>query len=256
MVTLKNLRASPSIFLHSSVARNQTSQHMLGDLRGSSQSVIKAASLLLSLKTNPIWNGARYLPPNTVLTCMLLRRNSSRLRIYSGAGNSTGFSPSPSLHSKHPSVVSWNARALAHHNLQLRQQKVNAVLALCRQYTVVALLEVHGSLLAQQSILARCLRSHFLFCSQVKDCHGFSLPDAGGICILVSRSLFAPVCAASNPIDPPPPPIAASFSEIECGRAVQLSIVFQSFLQKGIRKSCSFSLFITLVFPLSLPGTL
>ena len=229
---------------------------MLGDLRGSSQSVIKRSSLLLSLKTNQILNGTRHLPPNTVSTCMLLRRNSLRVRIYSGAGNSTGFSPSPFFAFEAPiSCVSWNARALAHHNLQLRQQKVNEVLALRRQYTVVALVEVHGSLLAQQSILARCLRSHFLLCSQVENCHGLSLPDAGGICILVARSLFGPFAQHRIP--------SAHLLPRQLHLA-KSSVVELSNCPYCLRASCRkvsanhvrFSFFITLVFPLSLPGTL
>ena len=127
---------------------------------------------------------------------------------------------------------------LAHHNLQIRQQKVNEVLALCGQYAVVAFLGGHGSLLARQNILARCLRTHFLFCSQVKDSNGETLPDAGGICLLVGRSLFGQFCPVSKPPDPPPPS-AALFREIGHGRAVHSSTFSQSFLQEGLTKSVS-----------------
>ena len=89
------------------------------------------------------------------------------------------------------SCVAWNSKAVAHHNLQIRQQKADAVLALCRQYTVAAFLEAHASILAQQNILATCLRTHFLSCSKVQDSQGETLPDAGGMRLLLGRTLFS-----------------------------------------------------------------
>ena len=88
------------------------------------------------------------------------------------------------------SFVGWNARALIHHEKHLRDSKLREVFALCKEFDVVALCEVHGEPAAMVSLLALCRRTHHLLYSHVRFSNGEFNFAAGGICLLVNKRLF------------------------------------------------------------------
>ena len=127
-------------------------------------SATKSLCSLLLPRTRLIVYGFPTLPFNITWTCLPLRQSSRRVRT-SSVGSTTGSSPLPLSAFEAPtSCVAWNARALAHHNSPIRQQKVNEALAFCRLYSVVALLETHGSLLAQHNKIFWLGASRRTFC--------------------------------------------------------------------------------------------
>ena len=55
------------------------------------------------------------------------------------------------------------------------------------------------------SLPARCLPIHFMVSSQARDDSGEPIFDAGGVCVLVARTIFCQFCSVSSLFDPPPP---------------------------------------------------
>ena len=136
---------------------------------------------------------------------MQSNKTSWRRRISSGAGNTMGTSSLPSFAFESPvECVAWNARALAHHNLEMKHKEAVEVLALCRQYSVVALLDAHGNHLALPNILVRCFRTHYLYSNQMRNDQGEALPATGGICLHVGRDFWGKFRSASTPMILPP----------------------------------------------------
>ena len=148
------------------------------------------------------------------------KRNVLRtLKISSGSPNGPTGSRAPSaspLFSFNSFIngCAWNARGLCHHKKKLRDEKVAEVHKLTRQYLVIGLLEAHGSAATLRAALSRCLGTHVLITSHVKDAvYGNPLAGAGGIAVLVSRTILCmPFCPGS------------CFQELVPGRAVELII--------------------------------
>ena len=89
------------------------------------------------------------------------------------------------------SVCSWNTRTLCHSDKKLRWAKVLQILDLCKRCQFVALLEVHGTLEALQTVLGPCLKSHELvFHSGCENKEGNLKEDSGGIALLVARGVL------------------------------------------------------------------
>ena len=88
---------------------------------------------------------------------------------------------------------------------------------------MVALLERHGSRLALLHNLPLALKTHFLLSSHVRDSNGQFLPNAGGVCVLIARTLFAHLLA--TPLYLPPPTSCASFVECVHGCAILLVLL-------------------------------
>jgi hypothetical protein len=110
-------------------------------------------------------------------------------------------------------VCSWNARALHHHIKAVRDRKVTEVWKLCKEFSIIGIVEAHGCPISLSVSLARCLRSHVLFCSHVLDTNGKVLNNLGGICVLVAKTYFAPPLAS-----------VISFQVLSAGRAVQVGV--------------------------------
>ena len=112
------------------------------------------------------------------------------------------------------SVCSWNARALHHNSRHVRNRKISEVWKLCKEFSIIGVQECHGCPISLRISLARCLRTHVLFSSHVRDeVNGTILNSLGGICVLVARAYFAPPLAT-----------AISFQVLSAGRAVQVGV--------------------------------
>ncbi len=68
--------------------------------------------------------------------------------------------------------MSWNARALAHHDKHLRRRKIREVEGLCRDFDVVGLIEAHWNPVFLATMLEFCTRTHHLFISSFKNSDG------------------------------------------------------------------------------------
>ena len=112
------------------------------------------------------------------------------------------------------SAIGWNCRALCHHDKHLRDLKIREVLALCKEFDIVGLCEVHGNHTQLLSYLSFCTRTHFLFSSHVRLGNGDPNLSSGGICLLVHKKFF---CSPSPP--------ESCFQSIEDGRAVELTLM-------------------------------
>ena len=99
--------------------------------------------------------------------------------------------------------VAWNGGGVIHKDPSTRIRKVSEVLRLCREFAMASLCETHGRLLALQHHLAMALRTHYLLCSSVKGIYGEFLSNAGGVCVLVARTLFAHLPASPLHLAPP-----------------------------------------------------
>ena len=88
------------------------------------------------------------------------------------------------------SAIGWNCRALCHHDKHLRDLKMGQVLALCKEFVIVGLCEVHGNHTQLLSYLSFCTRTHFLFSSHVMLGNGDPNLSSGGICLLVHKKLL------------------------------------------------------------------
>lgn len=120
---------------------------------------------------------------------------------------------------------------------------------------MICLLEAHGSHLTMLSIFSRCLRTHHLLRSQVRDSFtGEPILDAVGACVLVARDFFRHHCSNFRLHDPPPS-TAASFHELNYGRAVHIQL-FPRLIMFSLANyvtPCLFFLFITSVLAPGLP---
>jgi hypothetical protein len=90
---------------------------------------------------------------------------------------------------------------------------VSEIWKLCKEFSVIGVVEAHGCLISLRTSLARCLRTHTLYCSHAKDTNGNILNSLGGICVLVAKTLFAPPLAPT-----------VVFQDVSEGRAVQLGV--------------------------------
>ena len=111
-------------------------------------------------------------------------------------------------------VCSWNARALAHHDMSIRKRKLRELAILLARFDAVIVLEAHGLDDLYQQVLKLHFRTHQYFSSFCLDPQGIPRSDAGGVLIFVKHE--------HNVMGPP--------IVHEPGRILEISIGFGSFL--------------------------
>jgi len=109
--------------------------------------------------------------------------------------------------------VSWNARALDHHDKAIRRLKIRELEDMCLRFDIIGVLEAHGSAISLEHILAKCLQTHRLISSHFVDGSGETILDKGVVLLLVSK-LFDDANCPNN----------YNFSHVVEGRALLCEI--------------------------------